>query len=102
MELNIKITSVRNLDLYRDGGTIGIKCFGIISQSPDLNVFEICLSNNRFGKDPNKPREFWLGHPSKEDSIRITNPDTILNIKEKVGEFHRGNEFRVNEILKHG
>ena len=85
---------ITELDTYRDGGTISIK--GHFNPRININYNEICLDKRMGGKGDGK---LWFGYPESEDSILIDDPELIKLIKEKVEEYKKYTNYRLDEIL---
>lgn len=90
----IMIVLIRGFDSYRDGGTISIQCHGYIGDGKSQQ-FELCLDNRLESLTP----AFWIGYPGKETSTRISDPATIEHVIEKVADFKRYQNFRIDEVL---
>ena len=86
--------------MYKDGGSLAIKCFGYPNEDSKMVEFEICLDGRFETGDSRKYKGFWIGYPDKPDSFQITDSETINIIKNEVQKFHKYLTYRVEEILK--
>lgn len=93
--------NISKIGMYRDGGTISMKCVMAISWTrvPYLEErrnqeIELCI-DGRLGRTP----EFWLGYPGKEDSVPIQDPTIIDYIIKKAGEYKARQNQRLDQFI---
>jgi hypothetical protein len=89
---------IREIDSYKDGGTISVKC--IISHIPfnlHFDEVEICLDKRMRGKGTNK---LWLGYPDKTQSEMITDENFIKEFNEKLTEYQEHVNHKINQIKR--
>jgi hypothetical protein len=94
---------VKDVDTYRDGGTISLKCVMSVRwkevkwlEDRQGEVIEICI-DGRFGKEP----KFWFGYPDKEESEIIDDEEVINYIIDKVTEWKKYQDYKLNHIINH-
>ena len=99
--------NISKIDMYRDGGTISIKCMMAIAwkEVPYLEMHrnqevQICI-DGRLGKEP----LFWFGYPEKNErneiSILIEDQDIIDYIIKKVDEYKIRQNHKLDKIINY-
>ena len=95
--------NISKIDIYRDGGTISIKCVMVISwkEVPYLEIhrnreIQICI-DRRFRKEP----LLWFGYPGKEDSELIKDQDIIDYIIKKVDEYKTRQNYKFDSFINY-
>ena len=93
--------NLKNINTYRDGGTIAIKCVMSVRwkevkwlEDRQGEVIEICI-DGRFGKEP----KFWFGYPGKEESEIIEDETIIDYIVSKVEEYKKYQDYKLNKVI---
>ena len=93
--------SLKKIDNYRDGGTIGIKCVMSVRwkevkwlEDRQGEVIEICI-DGRFDKEP----KFWFGYPESESSEIIEDETIIDYITSKVQEYKKYQDYKLNYVI---
>lgn len=92
----MRIVNIRTIDIYRDGGTIGIRCFGYPTDELKSQEFEICF-DDRLSSTPDGV--FWLGYPNYPDSKEITDEQTIKHIVDCLIDFRDIQQSRINRVI---
>ena len=100
--------NLKKIDTYRDGdrfskiGTIAIKCVMSVRwkevkwlEDRQGQEIEICID----GRLGNKPPKFWFGYPGKEDSEPIEDEDIIDYIIDKVTEYKKYQDYKLNKVI---
>jgi hypothetical protein len=99
--------NISEIDSYRDGGTISIKCFMAISwkEVPYLEMhrnqeIQICI-DRRFGKEP----LLWFGYPERyignELSVLIEDQSIIDYIIKKVDEYKTRQNNKLDNFINY-
>lgn len=99
--------NISKIDMYRDGGTISIKCMMAVAwkEVPYLEMHrnqevQICI-DGRLGKEP----LFWFGYPEKNErneiSILIEDQDIIDYIIKKVDEYKTRQNHNLDRIINY-
>ena len=92
--------NLKNIDNYRDGGTIAIKCVMSVRWKEvkwledRQGELEICI-DGRFGKEP----KFWFEYPESEDSEIIEDETIIDYITSKVQEYKKYQDYKLNYVI---
>jgi hypothetical protein len=94
--------NIKSFDMYRDGGTISIRCnLGGTQWSKYLHdhhmnsdEMSICL-DGRFGKEP----KIWFGYPESEGSVVIEEKELIDLILEKAQSFKQSQNHKIDKFL---
>lgn len=95
--------NISNIDSYRDGGTIAIKCVMAVSWKEVAYLEmrrnqEIQISiDGRFGKEP----QLWFGYPGREDSELIEDQSIIDYIIKKVDEYKTRQNHKLDRIINY-
>jgi hypothetical protein len=93
----MRITIIRNIDRYRDGGTLAVKCFGIFNEGGTRDM-EICF-DRRIQRDGSAKKGVWFGYPEKQGSIQITDDETIAYIKSRITQFIEHQKAMADDII---
>ncbi len=94
-EPTLRIVTIRNVDMYKDGGTIGIKCFGYVNPR-NIQEFELCF-DRRIGS-PTKG-SLWIGYPGKQDSVEILDKETIAYVVEQLKKFRDNQNNMIDTVV---
>ena len=94
--------NLKKIDTYLDGGTIVIKCVMSVRwkevkwlEDRQGQEIEICID----GRLGNLPPKFWFGYPGKEDSEPIEDEDIIDYIIDKVTEYKKYQDYKLNKVI---
>ena len=95
--------NIKSIDHYRDGGTIALKCCMTVRWKRVVwledrvgDIIEVCI-DGRSGKEP----KFWFGYPDSEESEIIEDQSIIDYIVDKVAEYKKLQNYRLNGFIHH-
>jgi hypothetical protein len=107
---HLRIVVIRNVDMYRDGGTIGIKCHGYLEPQGKMQEFELCFdqrmtlgeANDLLDSAPNRNQPegaLWIGYPEEEGSVEIVDATIKAYVVKELSEYKRHQQGKIDVVL---
>lgn len=85
---------IRNVDSYKDGGTISLNV--VINFKGFQYTGEVCL-DKRIGINDGG---FWMGYPGKDGSSKIIDKELLEHIKKSVMDFKKYQNYKLDEVIE--